>query len=234
MVPLLRKSLLEHQLDTIGLCGISDISLVTGYAAAALRDLGYPCFHNPDFAHTNMVESLFAASALFDGSADLIVAYSDIVYEPRVLRALMEAPADISTVVDVEWQALWAERMDDPRDDAETLKIAADGSLQELGRKPTDLTEIEGQYVGLTKISSAAQGGVVEFYQGLNRDATYDGQPFRNMYMTTFLQRLIDAGHSIFPAYTHGGWLEVDTVSDLQTYEELHQEGRLDVFWRPV
>ena len=45
----------------------------------------------------------------------------------------------------------------------------------------------------------------------MNREALYDGQSFNNMYMTSFLQYLIDCGTDIRAAFIHNGWLEVDT-----------------------
>ena len=234
LVPLLNKPLLQHQLAAIECCGIREIGLVTGFAAEQLHPYAATTYHNPHFAQTNMVESLFAARDWFDGSQDLIVAYSDIVYEPRVLRTLIDTPASISTVVDVGgWLSLWEERMDEPLDDLESLKMGPDGTLREIGKKTSRLSEIEGQYVGLTKFSREVQVQTIELYLRLDRAQTYDGQPFSKMYMTSFLQSLIDAGHIVTPARTSGGWLEMDTVDDLKTYERLHQEGNLGRFWRP-
>ena len=52
------------------------------------------------------------------------------------------------------------------------------------------------------------------------------------MYMTSFLQLLIDSGWNLVPANVKNGWLEFDTVGDIETYELLEEEGRLDVFWQ--
>ena len=48
----------------------------------------------------------------------------------------------------------------------------------------------------------------------------YDGKDFKNMFMTSFLQELINNNFKISPVYTQGGWLEVDSVQNLRTYEE--------------
>ena len=39
------------------------------------------------------------------------------------------------------------------------------------------------------------------------------------MYMTSLIQNLIDSGWHVQAALIHGGWLEVDSVEDLQSYE---------------
>ena len=48
--------------------------------------------------------------------------------------------------------------------------------------------------------------------------------------MTTFLQELINAGWLAKAAYTENGWLEVDTVEDLDQYHHMISTGELDSF----
>ncbi|MCW5724828.1 MAG: NTP transferase domain-containing protein [Maricaulaceae bacterium] len=234
LVELLGKPLLGHQFDALSACGLTDVSLVTGYAAGQLESWGKRRFHNARFEITNMVESLFCARGLFDGADDLIVGYSDIVYEPRVLQALIDAPGPAATVIDRSWRALWSARMDDPLSDAETLKLNPDGTLREIGLKPKSYDDIEGQYVGLTKFTVGAQKQILAHYDALDRNARYDGRSFEQMFMTSFLTGLIGAGLPIQAAMTDGGWLEVDTVQDLEFYEGMQTRGELARFWRPA
>lgn len=230
MVELLGKPMLGHQFETLSQCGAEDISLITGYAAASLADWGTRRFHNADFATTNMVASLFTARELFDGSSDLIVAYSDIVYEPRVLQALIAAPGPLATVIDRNWQKLWSARMEDPLADAETLRLNPDGTLREIGLKPQSLADIEGQYIGLSKISADIQRDVVAHYDRLADSV----ENFNQMFMTSFLTSLIEAGLPIHAAITDSGWLEVDTVEDLSNYQTMQQNGELAQLWQPL
>ena len=50
------------------------------------------------------------------------------------------------------------------------------------------------------------------------------------MYMTAFLRHLIASGLEVRGVVVEGGWLEVDSVSDLDLYERLHEQGELDAF----
>jgi hypothetical protein len=45
--------------------------------------------------------------------------------------------------------------------------------------------------------------------------------------MTSFIQYLIDSGWDIRAAFIDSGWLEVDTVEDLQCYERMNTAGNL-------
>lgn len=106
--------------------------------------------------------------------------------------------------------------MENPLTDAETMKLDADGNILELGKKPKCFEDIQGQYIGLMKISKEYVLKVVNFYDSLDKSLIYDGKNFDNMYMTSFIQLIID--HKIMPVTAvliHGGWTEIDTPTDL-------------------
>jgi choline kinase len=232
MVALMGLPMLVRQIAVLRAGGVEDISIVGGYRAECLDALGLPVIANPAYDSTNMVESLMRARALFDGKDDVIMAYGDIVYEPRVLATLLQAPGNVVVTADLGWRRLWSVRMEDYASDVESFRLRADGSLAELGKRPGSLAEVEAQYIGLARFPAACHAGLLAFYDGLDRSARYDGQPFPKMYMTSFIQQLIDRGWNVRPALIENGWLEVDTVEDLQRYEALAAAGELDSICR--
>lgn len=221
------RSLLERSRAVLRRVGVDDILVVAGYRAAKIRDLGFPIVVNPDYATTNMVASLFCARAALAGDDDVLVCYGDVLFEDRVIAALAASTAPAALAVNTDWLKLWSIRMADPLADAETMKIAPDGRIMELGKKPQSVEDIQGQYTGLFVFRAAHVRKITAFYDSLDRNSTYDGQSFPGMYMTSFLQALIDRGHAVQAARVHGGWLEVDTLDDLALYEKLAAEGRL-------
>ena len=100
-----------------------------------------------------------------------------------------------------------------------------------MGKKPTSLDDINGQYTGLIKIPYRKIADYISFYDQLDRALKHDDRAFEQMYMTSFLQLLIDAGWMVMPAHVSHGWLEVDTVEDLQLYERLFAEEKLNALW---
>jgi choline kinase len=180
-----------------------------------------------------MVASLMCAAELLDGSDDVLIAYGDIVYEASIVRAMMECQEPICTAVDLEWLKLWRLRMQDPLRDAETLKLAPSGDIRELGKPPRVIDDIEGQYMGLTKARAGLAPRLVSCYQRLEEEAGVVAEDPSTMFMTDFLQRLIDDGLPVRAVPVRGGWLEVDTAADLETYERLLAEDRLGEFWGP-
>jgi L-glutamine-phosphate cytidylyltransferase len=219
LVPLKGTPLIEYQLEALRHLGVEDVTVVSGYRAEALDAYGLRRVHNPEFATTNMVHSLFCAEKELSG--DVILSYGDIIFEPRVLESLEQCRGDIAVVVDRGWQSLWQLRMEDVLSDAETMKIDDKGHIRELGKKPRSLDEIQGQYIGLMRFSGRIWNEVRRIYHALAPGARYDGRPLPQMFMTSFLQILADEGIALHAALVDHGWLEVDTVRDKEAYERL-------------
>ena len=212
------KSIIDYILDVATGCSINNITVVNGYKKDVLEsylsDRPVNFVTNNEFDTTNMVTTLFKAKEHM--TDDLIISYADIIYSKDILEKLMASQSDFSVVVDKSWKKLWSQRMDNPLDDAETLKIK-DGHIVELGKKPTSYDEIEGQYIGLLKISKTMINKVIEYYENLDKGATYDGKDFDNMYMTSFIQMIIDNLTDATPVYIDGGWIEIDCMDDLKS-----------------
>ncbi|MBK1652716.1 NTP transferase domain-containing protein [Halorhodospira halochloris] len=224
MVELEGKPLLEHQLEVLRGAGIEDIHVVGGYRAEWLQRPDITLHINERFDQTNMVATLFAAESVMAGSDEVIIAYGDIVYEPRVLNALLACNAPVCLTVDRAWRRYWEARMDDPLADAETLKLTDGNRITELGKKPSSYDEIQGQYMGLLKVRADLVPQLPAVWRAMDRDATYDGKDYDNMYMTSFLQHLIDSGWEARAAFVENGWAEVDSEADLAAAKD---------FWAP-
>ena len=221
MVELKGKPLLHHQLEAINLCGVCDenIALVGGYLQEALIAPGIKQYKNDAFATTNMVATLFAGQGFMVEGEDLVVSYGDIVYRPEILEQLLCTDGELVVSADRDWYDLWKLRMENPLDDAETFKMDKDGNITELGKRALTREDAEAQYIGLIKISAKKVSDFIEHFHSMDKTATYDGKDFNNMYMTSLIQSLIDSGWSVRPALISRGWIEVDSVQDLEAYE---------------
>jgi choline kinase len=218
MVEYKNRSIIDYILDTVKECNIDEIAVVNGYKKEVLveylKDENITFFTNKQYDKTNMVSTLFCAKDFMDD--DLIISYSDIIYTKGVLDKLIKSNYEFSVIVDKKWKELWVQRMSNPLDDAETLKIQKN-KIIELGKKPKSYDEIDAQYIGLVKISKNVINKIIEFYEDLDSKAFYDGKNFDNMYMTSFIQMVIDNLIDVNPVYIDGGWIEVDCVDDLKT-----------------
>jgi choline kinase len=193
--------------------------MVGGYKSEMLKKEGVRLKLNPEYYKTNMVWTLFSVEEELNGlDGDVIVSYGDIVYSRKILQALLRSTADIAVVIDKEWEAYWRVRNEDPLDDAETLKLGIDGTIREIGRVPQALSEIEGQYIGLMKFSAQGISQIKEiFYTAIKKGKLLE-KAVENAYMTDLLQEVINTSKPIVSVPVNGGWVEVDTVEDLNSH----------------
>ena len=216
MVLLESKPLLEHQLYTLKKAGVDNIHVICGYKSEEVIAKGITKHYNNKYDSTNMVYTLFVAKDELDGLDDIIIVYGDIVFEQKVLDSLLNSNAPISVVSDKNWKNYWEVRMTDILNDAESFKLGVENKIVELGKKSKNIFEIKGQYIGLIKVRADMVLKLKEFWNSLDRTLKYDKKDFDNMYMTSFLQLLINANWDLRAVFIENGWLEIDTISDLE------------------
>jgi choline kinase len=232
LAPFLGKTLLERQVSTLKSQNVTKIHIVTGYRSDQIEELGFDISFNSRFDSTNMVESLFSAHDFIKNcNEDLIIAYGDIIYKKENLQKLLSNQDEIALMIDEGWLSLWSLRLENPLDDAETLIMDDSGYITELGKKPDSYEKIQGQYTGLIKVRSDKIADFIDFYNSLDKSAHYDGNDFYNMYMTSFLQLLIDDKWKVKASIVNNGWLEVDSVDDLNTYERMAKNNELEEYF---
>ena len=224
LLTLAGKTLLEWQLAALQKAHFSRIIVVRGYKADMLTG-PFETIDNPRWNQTNMVTTLLCAFPHLDPKETVIVAYADIVYRPDHLFALKNTPGDIALTYYTNWQELWQLRQGDPLIDSETF-LEYNGLLLEIGRKPTSLNEIHGQYMGLLKFSPKGRQIVTDFVASLPKN-TAD-----KLDMTSLLQGLLKKEQDIMVTPVSGGWCECDTPKDIELYEERLASGVWLHDWR--
>jgi len=208
-------SLIDRQLSVLKSEGLSHIVMVGGYRSDMLKREGVKLKLNAQYQTTNMVWTLFCAEEELEG--DVIVSYGDIVYSREVLKALLKSDADISVVIDKQWKGYWKNRSDNYLDDAESLKLRKDGSISEIGQKPIEEDKIEGQYIGLIKLSSKGLSQIKSVFNSALKNNELLGKSIKGSYMTDLLQEVINSNINVMSVPIYGGWIEVDTVEDMQS-----------------
>ena len=224
---------MERQIEVLRRCGIDDIIVVKGYAAQRidLPDIRY--YVNEEYAHTNMVYSLFCAEPELEG--DVIVSYADILFERRILDTLLQATYDISVVADLLWEEYYRARFQDPFREAESFVYDSGGRILDIGRGQPAPSDVQAQYIGLIKLSSKGSRIFREMYHR-TRHQYWDkywlrGRIFQKAYMTDFLQALIDEGVPVYAILVKHGWLEFDTVADYEQVIKWYADGVLERFY---
>ncbi len=212
LIELAGKTLFDWQINALKKTGIKDIAIVTGYLANSLPSHEYRYLFNLDWAHTDMVESLCCAHEILS-QQETVVAYADIVYAPEIIQALLSTSGDIVITYDLLWQDLWMARFENPLEDAESFRIS-EGRLLEIGKAPSYLHEIEGQYMGLLKLTPKGWGNIWDYLQSISISKR------KSMNMTMLLQCLIEKDLPVIAIPVKGRWCEIDSPLDLQCYEQ--------------
>jgi len=220
------KTLLERQLDAYRECGISNISVIRGYNKEKINHEGLRYFENTDFENNNILNSLFYAEDELNGN--VIVSYSDILFESSVVKRLLESDADISIVVDIDWRAYYVDRKDHPLEEAENVIFNANNEVVKIGKVLTAKDDVFGEFIGMMKFSPRGADLFKRHFQRAKElfwDRPFQrAKIFQKAYITDMIQDMVDLGVPIHCVIIERGWKEIDTVEDyekaLKEFEE--------------
>ncbi len=208
------KAIIEYQIRALRAAGIEEIAIVKGHRAEKLHVPGTRSYLNPDYLNNNILHSLFYAESEFDD--DLVVSYSDIVYEPEVAQGLVRNDGPFCVVADFDWRSGYVGRLDHPVEEAENI-VSENGCVVRIG-KHLSPAESDSEFIGLCKIERAGLEVLVRTFheieaQGLDRPFQ-QAATFRKAYLTDMFQELIDSGQVVRTFPIRGGWAEIDTLED--------------------
>lgn len=219
MLSFMGKTIIERQIKLYRTCGISDINIVTGFAADKINYEDVKYFHNDKYAETNMVESLMEAKEAFD--EDVVVSYSDILFEKQILQKMMESTADFACAVDDDWKEYWQKRYGRIDFDTESLAVDNNNSITEIGLENPPLENISARYIGLLKFSKEGLKFITQTMENAYKEFEdkpwqQSGRTVRKAYMTDLLNAIIESGREVKAVRFSHGWIEFDTNEDYE------------------
>ena len=212
------NSLLEIQINTLHSCGIEDITVVRGYKSEKINIPGLNYYDNPDYAKTNMLYSLFCAEKELND--DVLILYSDILFEPQVIERMFDSTHDIAAGVMVNWQTAVRQRNKVALEDLEMVYFDSENRVQRIGKFLDEKDDTQGQFIGIIKCSQRGARILTKNYERLKKH--YAGKPFgradtlENAWLTDMLQDMTDLGVPIHCVIVERGWLEIDTPQDYE------------------
>ena len=145
------KTLLQRQLSSYKECGIDDISLVRGYKKNKINYKGIKYFDNDDYQNNNILNSIFYGEEVINGN--ILIAYSDILFEPFVVQRALDSDHDISVVVDIDWREYYIDRKEHPLSEAENVIFNSNNEVVKIGKIATDKEEVHGEFIGMIKLN---------------------------------------------------------------------------------
>ena len=210
------KTLLQRQLDAYKKCGVKDISLIRGYKKEKINYKGIKYFENTDYKNNNILNSIFYAEKVINGN--IIISYSDILFDSSVVERTLNSDHDISVVVDIDWRGYYVGRKDHPISEAENVIFNSNNEVEKIGKINTGNEEVHGEFIGMIKLSDRGTEIFKEHFHRLKK--IYWNKPFQRAkifqkaYLTDFIQELVDIGIKVHCVIIESGWKEIDTVED--------------------
>lgn len=224
------KKIIEYQLDLFAKVGIQDVIIVRGQFGDQIKYSRVKYYD--DFDQNNMVHSLFKAEKELFG--DVIISYGDIIFEEHVLMSLIACKENISVIIDENWLNYYSARYTKPYIEAESLILDDNKNILEIGSSLPGKKSIQGQYIGLLKLNNLGNRIFRDVY--FNSKIRYKGKSwirgrtFEKIYLTDFLQILIDKKYTVSSVLVRNGWLEFDTIEDFRKYNLWIKNGSINVF----
>jgi choline kinase len=200
------KTLLARHVEILRGLGISDITVVIGFAAARMRAAlaDGPPVHvviNPDFREGSVV-SLWAARATLRAGDPVILMDADVLYDARLMQRLVDSP---------NANCLLLDRAIEPGDEPVKLCIRQ-GRIVDFHKRPTQPHDWHGESVGFFRFSAEAAAELAdrtEQYISPERRMMEYEEPLRDMIIASAADRFG------FEDITGLPWTEIDFPEDV-------------------
>lgn len=208
------RALVQRSIDILREYGIKDIVIVTGHLAHFYEEIAslnkeVRTVHNPQYATTGSMLSLYSAGEAVKGK-DILVLESDLIYEKKGILQLLESPIPTAVLLtgnqDLEDSYLF-ERLDNHK-------------IGRILRKSNQTNLPSGEFPGISKMSSSYYQALCQNFREINNPKIgYD--------------YVIEATDGMGYVYIEDlVWSEMDSPTDLKrikevTYPELIKKGEL-------
>ncbi|KZC95521.1 hypothetical protein AWH51_07760 [Clavibacter tessellarius] len=204
-------SLLARARAQLARAGVRDSVVVAGFEwrqlASAVGPTGTVRVWD-GWETANNLWTLGANVDLLEGGGDRVILFGDVVFDPGILDALLDSPADVALAVD------GSSRLEG------TMRVRLRDGALEIGNRLAP-AEADGNFVGILKLSERACAPVAaelarRFAEGRDRDDYYTAV-------------LPDLAHTLsIECVSVGGnrWAEVDTPADYARARSIFETGR--------
>ena len=228
MVPVLGRPMLESILHALDCGGIdaSRTTFISGYQANVVKTAfpGLTYVQNERWEHNNILLSLMCARETM--KEGFISTYADIVYRPEYVEALNASPHDITLACDSDWRRRYRDRSRHPETDAEKLRLR-DGKVVELSRK-IESDAASAEFIGVMRLTAE---GAAQFCEAFDEAAKLfdggqfrEGRTFQKAYLIDLLQWMLERGTPIHGVALPGGYMEIDTLEDVEHADKWWRE----------
>jgi choline kinase len=215
------KRIIDYQIEILNEFNIKDILIITGnfHEKFDLNNVQY--LHDKEHEKHDILGSLMEAKDFLKN--DVLVMYSDIIFDSDIIRQVLNSKGDISIAVDMNWERSYEGRTKHPKTEAENILINENGKILEIRKNIINDNSSVGEFLGIIKFSNEGTNIFVKKYEEnveKNQDGFHEAPSILKSYLTDMLQELIDCKIKIEPVFISGKWSEIDTMQDLKNAEK--------------
>ena len=122
------KSIIERQISLLRKNNVNYIVVTIGYKKEKFTFKNIEYVHNPNFREQEQTGSLMAARSKIVG--DVLIMFSDILFEEIILQQMLDSKGDIVIAVDKDWEKSYEGRHDNPKSEADKVIIKDEKDIQ--------------------------------------------------------------------------------------------------------
>ena len=215
LIKINNKSLLKKQIDQMRKFKIKDIAIVKGYKSHKINFKNIKYFYNRNYKTNEQLDSLIIANKWF--TDDLLISFSDIIYENSILKKMIKSKHDFTIAVQKNWKKKYKNRFDHPVSQADKVFIK-NNKVSDIGKKISE-KKTNGEFLGIFKLSKNMCKTFVKEYKLLNKNKKTNKLQIHN-----FFQYLIKKNFNIKPTYVDGKYMEIDTYNDFTIARKMFNE----------
>ena len=215
------KPIIEYQIEVLKKNGINDIIVIRGKYGDKFKIKNINYINDNNYEEHDILGSLMEAKQFLEN--DVIVLYSDIIFENKIIQQMLETKADISIAIDTEWEENYVGRTEHPKSEAENVKIDENQKILQIKKNIQNGHHQICEFLGIMKFTKHGGKIFVEKYDEIlsrNKEKFHEAPSVLKGYLTDMLQELIDCEIKIEPVFISGKWCEIDTMQDLKMAEK--------------
>ncbi len=241
MVDIGGKTLLDRQMDLLHSVGITDISVVGGHRYDQIKAEGARLLYNPNYQEGQCAQSIMVAADHL--KENVLVLYSDVLFDRRILERLLESPHPITLVIDRAYRSLPVREkvldlvtVEQPKPDTGGRKLEMEvfKRISSIGKRITS-KDMTCEFIGMALFRKKGLKEIKAAWEEALRD--FKGRPFyeasngEQADLTDLLHYLLDHGIPVYSLEIDRGWSEIHSLND---YTRVQAHYRKAAFPLPV
>jgi len=215
-------SIISRQISLFKKNGIDEIIVISGPGKEKFTMTDVTYVNDQKFEEHDILGSLMEARDHIFG--DVIITYSDIIFEDLILKKILQTNLDIGIAVDLDWKKAYEDRKSHPISEAENVLFDNSRNILEI-RKNIQNSNLEtGEFLGITKLSNNGCKLLLKRYDEIRNDNNspfHDAKSLTKAYLIDMIQELIESKIEVKPIFISGKWCEIDTIDDLKIAEKM-------------